>query len=84
MIDRIDQRSEFEWLITFQVWCIGVEAHQFDCLIVAASCHEVSHRGPRHAVDGALVVLCAFEQHRWLVRIVVLSAKTPLQSLIKF
>ena len=61
--------------LTLDVARVGVEPHQLDRLVVAAGGDEVSHGTPGQAVDGALVVLGALEQHRGLVGDVVISGK---------
>lgn len=64
---------------SLQLFLHVIVLHQLHRLVVRAGRHEVSLRRPGHAVNGALVMLCALEQHRWLVRCVVLTRKGTIE-----
>lgn len=53
--------------------------HQLHRLVVRTGRYEVSLRRPGHAVNGALVMLGALEQHRWLISSVVLTRKRTIK-----
>lgn len=63
-------------LFALQLLLQLIVAHQLDRFVIGAGGDEIALRRPRHAVDGALVVFGALEEHRWLVGGVILAAAT--------
>lgn len=64
-------------LFALQLLLLFVVAHQLDGLVIGTGGDEIALRRPRHAIDAALVVFGAFEQHRRLERGVLLTGGPP-------
>lgn len=62
-------------LLALQVRGLRVEPHELHRLVIASGRHEVPGGRPGHAVDRPLVMPRPFEQHRRLVRGVLLSER---------
>ena len=62
----------FEDERTVHIARVGVEAHKFDRLVVAAGGDEIAGRTPGQAVNRSLVVFGALEEHRRRVRRVII------------
>lgn len=60
-------------VLAYDSAALGIEPGQFDALVVGAGGDQVAGGIPSQAIDGALVVLGALEQHGGLIRLVVMS-----------
>lgn len=72
--DRSVVHRQFDFL-ALELLLVLVEAHQLDRFVVGTGRDQVTHRGPRHAIDGALVVFRPLEEDRRLVRGVVFPGR---------